>query len=468
MEEAMTTEQTMRASLARSFGGELIGRDDEGYDQARRVENAYVDRCPALIAKARDAADVGAAVRWARDSGVHLSVAAGRHGFSGDAVNDGGLVLDLSLLQGIAIDAEARTVRAGAGLKAGDLTAAVYESGFAIPFGDTGSVGIAGITLGGGIGWLVRRYGATVDQLRSVEVVTAEGMIRTVSPRVEPDLFWAMAGGAGNFGVATGFEYALNPIGRVSHGSIVLPASRETLEALIPLGLAAPDELTIMPLVMRIPPMPDVDQGLVGTVAVFVELLYSGPEAGAAQALAPFRRLGPVLLDTVAVKPYPDVYPPGGTDPWGFASESLFIDDLDDGTADVLVRRIEAAAADEALVQLRVFGGAFSRAVDGATAFGHRSRRALLWLMTPYADLENGVAYHEWTRSFRDELASKSLGTYVNFLETPHPGAIAGAYAPETLARLASIKQAYDPGNLFRPAANIEPRDEQEELVNRR
>jgi FAD/FMN-containing dehydrogenase len=453
----MTTAAAMRASLARSFTGELIGPGDEGYDTARRVENAYVDRRPALIAKARDTADVSAAVRWARDAGVHLSVAAGRHGFSGDAVNDGGLVLDVSLLRGIAIDARARTVQAGAGLTAGELTTAVYAEGFAIPFGDTGSVGIAGITLGGGIGWLVRRYGATVDQLRSVEIVTADGLVRTASPQVEPDLFWALTGGGGNFGVATAFEYALNPIGRVSHGSIVLPATREILEALVPLGLAAPEELTIMPLVGRISPRPEVAEDLVGTVAVYVELVYSGPEADAVRALAPFRSLGPVILDTVAVKPYPDVYPPGGTDPWGMASEALFIDDLDDEIAEVLVRLIGAASAAEALVQLRVFGGAFARSPDGATALGQRSRRALLWLLTPYEDLENGADYHAWTRSLRDELASKSRGTYLNFLETPDAAAIAAAYAPETLARLASIKRTYDPSNLFHPAANIEP-----------
>lgn len=453
----MTTAAAMRASLARSFAGELIGPGDEGYDLARRVENAYVDRHPALIAKARDTADVAAAVRWARDTGVHLSVAAGRHGFSGDAVNDAGLVLDLSLLRGIAIDTQTRTVNAGAGLTAGELTSAVYAPGFAIPFGDTGSVGIAGITLGGGIGWLVRRYGATVDQLRSVEVVTADGMIRTASPHIEPDLFWALTGGGGSFGVATAFEYALNPIGRVSHGSIVLPATQEILEALVPIGLAAPEELTIMPLVMRIPAMPEVAQDLVGTVAVFVELLYSGPEADAARALAPFRDLGRVILDTVALKPYPDVYPPGGTDRWGMVSEALFIDRLDREIADIVLRRIEAASAAEAAVQLRVFGGAFARSADGSTALGHRSRPALLWLLTPYEDLEHGAEYHAWTRSFRDELASKSRGTYLNFLETPDAAAIAAAYAPETLMRLASIKRTYDPGNLFRPATNVEP-----------
>lgn len=294
---AVTTVAASRLSLARSFGGELIDPGDEAYDQARRVENAFVDRHPALIAKARDTADVAAAVRWASDTETHLSVAAGRHGFSGDAVNDGGLVIDLSLLREISIDTQARTVRAGAGLTAGDLTTAAYAHGLAIPFGDTGSVGIAGVTLGGGLGWLVRRYGATVDQLRSVEVVTAGGVIRTASADVEPDLFWALTGGGGNFGVATAFEYALNPIGRVLHGSIVVPATREVVEALLPLGLAAPEELTIMPLVMRVPPLPEVAQDLHGTVAVFIELLYSGPEADAARVLAPFRGLGAVILD---------------------------------------------------------------------------------------------------------------------------------------------------------------------------
>jgi FAD/FMN-containing dehydrogenase len=452
----MTT-AAMRTSLARSFAGELIGPGDDGYDPARSVWNADVDRRPALVAKARDTADVAAAVHWARDTGVHLSVAAGRHGFSGDAVNDAGLVLDLSLLRGIDFDTRTRTVRVGAGLTAGELTTAAYAHGFAVPFGDTGSVGIAGITLGGGIGWLVRRYGATVDQLRSVEVVTADGLIRTASPEVEPDLFWALTGGGGGFGVVTAFEYALNPIGAVSHGNIVLPATPEILAALVPAGLAAPEELTIMPLVMRIPPMPEVAQDLVGTVGVFVQLVYSGPESDAARAIAPFRELGPVLLDSVAEMPYPDVYPPASATRWGLASDALFIDGLDREITDIVVRRIESARAGEAMVQLRVLGGAFARSADGSTALGHRSRPALLWLLAPYQDLEHGPEYHAWTRSFRDELASKSRGTYLNFLETPDAAAIAAAYAPEALERLASVKRTYDPDNLFRPAGNVEP-----------
>jgi FAD/FMN-containing dehydrogenase len=447
----------MRASLTRSFGGELIGPGDEGYDPARRVWNAHYDRRPALIAKARDSADVAEAVRWAGDTGVHLSVAAGRHGFSGDAVNDAGLVLDLELLRGIDIDTRTRTVRAGAGLSAGELTTAAYGHGFAIPFGDTGSVGIAGITLGGGVGWLVRRYGATVDQLRSVEVVTADGQVRKASPDVEPDLFWALTGGGGRYGVVTAFEYALNPIGRVTHGSIVLPATPETVEALIPIGLAAPEELTIMPLVGRIPPMPEVAEDVVGAVGVFVQLLYAGPESDAARAIAPFRELGPVLSDSVAEMPYPEVYPPAGDSRWGIASEAMFIDRLDREIADIVIRRIGSAGAAEAMVQLRVFGGAFARSAAGSTAFGHRSRPALMWLLTPYLDLEHGAEYHAWTRSFRDELASKSRGTYLNFLETPDAAAIAAAYDPETLARLASIKRTYDPDDLFGQAANDGP-----------
>lgn len=452
----MTT-AAMRARLAGSFAGELIGPDDAGYDVARRVWNAAYDRHPALVAKARDTADVVAAVLWARETGTRLSVAAGRHGLSGDAVNDAGLVLDISGLKGIAIDTATGTVRAGAGLTAGELTTATYAHGLAIPFGDTGSVGIAGITLGGGMGWLVRRYGATADQVRSVEVVTADGMIRTASPQLEPDLFWAVTGGGGGFGVVTMIEYALNPIGHVSHGSIVLPATPEILQALVPIGLAAPEELTILPLVRRMPPMPDVAQDLVGTVAVWVQVVHSGPEADAAAALAPFRDLGPVILDTVATKPYPDIFPAGGTGRLGIASEALFIDGLDAEMADIILRRIGSGDGAGVMVQLRVLGGAYARPADGSRAHGRRGQPALLWLFRPYRDLERGAEYHAWMRSFREELARKSRGTYLNYLEAPDAAAIAAAHTPEALARLASIKRAYDPGNLFRPAANVEP-----------
>lgn len=445
----------LRARLARSFGGQLIGPADDGYDAARSVWHADIDRRPALVAKARDTADVAAAVRWARDTGTHLSVAAGRHGFSGDAVNDDGLVLDLSLLRRIDIDVERRTVRAGAGLTAGELTTAAYAHGFAIPFGDTGSVGIGGITLGGGIGWLVRRYGATVDQLRSVEMVTADGLVRTASPDVEPDLFWAVTGGGGSYGVVTRFEYALNPIGRVWHGRIVLPATTEALEAIVPLGLAAPEELTIMPLVSGIPPMPEIAQDLVGTAGLFVQLVYSGPEPGADRAIAPFRELGPILQDSVAEKSYPEVYPPSSGTRWGIASEAMFIDRVDREIAEILIRRIGSAGAGDAMAEIRVFGGALARSARGATAFGHRDRPALIWLLSPYEDPAKGAEHHAWTRSLRDELAPASRGTYLNFLESPDAASIAAAYDPETLARLASIKRVYDPDNLFRPAAGL-------------
>lgn len=257
--------------------------------------------------------------------------------------------------------------------------------------------------------------------------------------------------------MVTEFEYTLNPIGRVFHGNIVLPATPEIVEAMVPLGLAAPKELTIMPLVMRIPPMPGVAQDRVGTVGVFVQLVWSGPELEAARAIAPFRALGPVLLDSVAEMSYPEVYPPASATRWGLASDAMFIDALDREIADIVMRRIESAPAAEALVQLRVLGGGFARAADGSTAFGHRVRPAILWLLTPYEDLEHGAEYHAWTRAFRAELASKSRGTYVNFLEAPDATAIAAAYSPEALARLASIKRTYDPGNLFRPAVNVDP-----------
>ena len=176
-----------------------------------------------------------------------------------------------------------------------------------------------------------------------------------------------------------------------------------------------------MPLVMRIPPMPGVAQDLVGTVGVFVQLVYSGPESEAARSIAPFRELGPVLLNSVAEMSYPEVYPPASDTRWGIASEAMFIDRLDREIADIVIRRIGSASAAEAMVQLRVFGGAFARSADGSTAFGHRSRPALMWLLTPYQDLEHGAEHHAWTRSFRDELVSRSRGTYLNFLESPDP-----------------------------------------------
>jgi hypothetical protein len=236
----------------------------------------------------------------------------------------------------------------------------------------------------------------------------------------------------------------------VSHGSIVLPATPEAVRAIVPLGLAAPEELTIMPLVMRVPPMPEIAQDLVGTVGLFVQLLYSGPESGAGRAIAPFRELGPVLQDSVAEMTYPDVYPPPSGTRWGIASEAMFIDRLDRETADIVIRRIGSASAGEAMVQLRVFGGAFARSPEDRPRSGTVAA-ALVWLLA----VRGSRTGPSTPGPARSATSSPSRGTYLNFLESPDAAAMVAAYDPATLARLGSIKRAYDQDGLFGPAAHL-------------
>src|SRR5262245_59274887 len=245
-------------SLVASLTGEVIRPDDESFDEARHIHNTLVDKRPSLIVRAADAADVARAVTFARDHGLELAVRAGGHSVAGHSTTEGGLLIDLSAMKGLHIDAERRLAWAQPGLTAGEYTAAAAAHGLATPFGDTGSVGLGGLTLGGGIGWLVRKHGLTIDSLVQVELVTADGRIVTASEQRNPDLFWAVRGGGGNFGVATRFVFKLHEVGTVLGGALFLPLTREVLAGLQPVAEAAPEELTTITFVMGVPPLPFV------------------------------------------------------------------------------------------------------------------------------------------------------------------------------------------------------------------
>ena len=245
----MVLEETARhaSGLGPGFRGRVIAPDADDYDRARRVHNAAVDRHPALIVRPTDADDVALVVAHAQERGLPLVVRAGGHSMAGHGTGDGALLLDLSAMRGVEIDAVGRTAWADAGVLAGEYTSATHAHGLVTPFGDTGSVGVAGITLGGGVGWLVRKHGMTIDSLLAVEIVTADGRRRIASAVEEPDLFWAVRGAGANFGVVTRLQFRLHPLGNVLAGDILLPATRDVLRRLVPVLLAAPDELTAMP-----------------------------------------------------------------------------------------------------------------------------------------------------------------------------------------------------------------------------
>jgi hypothetical protein len=446
--------------LGPRFRGRVITPEGDDYDRARRIHNAAVDRRPTLIACPTDTADVALVVAHAQDRGLPLVVRAGGHSMAGHSTGDGVLLLDLSAMRGVEIDAVGRTAWADAGVLAGEYTSATHAHGLVTPFGDTGSVGVAGIALGGGVGWLVRKHGMTIDSLLAVEIVTADGRRRIASPEEEPDLFWAVCGAGANFGVVTRLQFRLHPQGDVLAGDILLPATREVLHGLIPTLLAAPDELTAMPLIMSAPEDPAIPDAHRGRLAVSLSVVWSGPPDAGGRALAPLRALATPMSDTIALKPYPDLFPPADPDErstWAISSRAMFLHTLDDAMIDVMERRLTEPGAPEALVQLRVFGGAMARVPGDATAFGWRDRPALLWLITPDKDLARAAANEAWTAAFRAELPSDGPATYVNFMGDEGADAVRDAYPASSYARLRELKRRYDPDNVFRANHNIRP-----------
>ena len=446
--------------LGRAFRGRVIMPDAHDYDRARRVHNASVDRHPALIVRPTDADDVALVVAHAQERGLPLAVRAGGHSMAGHSTGDGALILDLSAMRDVEIDVSERTAWADAGVLAGEYTSATHALGFVTPFGDTGSVGVAGITLGGGVGWLVRKHGMTIDSLLAVEIVTADGRRRIASAVEEPDLFWAVRGAGANFGVVTRLQFRLHPLGDVLAGDILLPATRDVLRRLVPTLLAAPDELTAMPTIMLAPPDPAIPDEQRGRLVVSLSVVWSGaPDAGE-PALAPLRALATPMSDSIAPKPYPDLFSPVDPDEgptWAISSRALFLDALDDPMIDVIERRLTEPGAPEAIVQLRVLGGAMARVPGDATAFGWRDRPALLWLITPDKDLVRAAANEAWTAAFRAELPADGTATYVNFMGAEDGDAVRGAYPASAYARLRELKRRYDPDNVFRANHNIPP-----------
>jgi hypothetical protein len=446
--------------LGRAFRGRLITPDSHDYDRARRVFNASVDRHPALLVRPIDADDVALVVAYAQERGVPLVVRAGGHSLGGHSTGDGALILDLSAMRGVEIDASERTAWADAGILAGEYTAASHALGFVTPFGDTASVGVAGLTLGGGVGWLVRKHGMTIDSLLAVEIVTADGRRRIASAIEEPDLFWGVRGAGANFGVVTRLQFRLHPLGDVLAGDILLPASRDVLRSLVPVLLAAPDELTAMPSVMLAPQDPAIPDQHHGQPVVYLSVAWSGSADAGERALAPLRALGSPISDTVTWKPYPALFSPVDRDEeptWGISSRALFLDSLDDAKIEVIERRLAEADAPEAVVQLRIFGGEMARVPGDQAAFGWREQPVLLWLSAWDAEIGRAAGNEAWNAAFRAELAGAGAASYVNFMGDEDADAVRDAYPAPAYARLRELKRRYDPDNVFRSNHNIPP-----------
>jgi FAD/FMN-containing dehydrogenase len=447
-------------SLEARLRGEVTRPGDDGYDDARRVWNAVVDRYPTFIVRARDVADVMHAVNFARTNDVALAVRGGGHSPAGYGTVDGGLVVDLSLMKRVEIDAARRVAGAEPGLTWGEYNARTHEHGLATPGGDVAAVGVAGLTLGGGMGWLMRKHGMTIDNLVAVDVVTADGLLVTASETEHPDLFWALRGGGGNFGIATGLWFRLVPVDTVLGGAIVYPATRAGLRAYADATAAAPDELTTITFVQQAPPLPFIPTEAHGTPVHIILPCFTGDLDAGQQALATLRSLAghTPLADTTGPMPYPTLY-----DLTNIAAASrphmirnAYVRDLTDETIEIILDSVQHVTSPFNLVALRELRGAMSRVPVDATAFAHRDKA---FYVAADSSWDQGPAdpHVAWTEDFWQALAPHTAGAYSNFLEDEGEDRVRAAYTPETYARLAAIKARYDPDNLFRLNPNIAP-----------
>jgi FAD/FMN-containing dehydrogenase len=444
--------------LSKDVDGRVIAPGDPDYDDARAVFYGGFDRRPAAIVRVASDADVARVIAEARETGLELAIRSGGHSLVGHSVTEGGIVLDLSEMQALEIDAESRTAWAESGVTAGMYSEAAAEHGLATGFGDAPSVGIGGITLGGGVGFLVRKYGLTIDALLAADVVTAAGEVLRVDEESHPDLFWAIRGGGGNFGVATRFNFRLFDVPSMVGGILILPATLETIVGWAAASESAPEELSTIATVMKAPPMPFLPEAVHGKVVVLGMIVHVGGGEIGERMVAPFRELAEPLADMLKEMPYPGIYMEEEGDFHPIASDrTMFLDRVDDDVAATILDRIGSSDAMMAAAQFRVLGGAMARVPADATAFAHRSSKIMVNVAALFENVEDRPKYEGWVQDFADGIRQDDPGAYVNFLEDEGPERVRAAYPGATWDRLREIKRRYDPTNLFRLNQNIPP-----------
>jgi FAD/FMN-containing dehydrogenase len=439
--------------------GRVVTAHDADYDAMRRV-TAPGDVRPPLIARPVDAADVAAAVTFARDEGLEIAVRSGGHSGAGHSTTADGLVIDLREMRRIEIHPDGTTVWAQTGLDALELSKALGEQGLVVGFGDTGSVGIGGITLGGGLGYLSRKQGMTIDNLLEVELVTAAGNIIRVDAASDSELMWALKGGGGNFGVATAFRYATHPLDQIVGGMLILPATASTIAAWVAESMAAPDELTTIGNVMNCPPMPFVPEDVVGKPVIMGICCYAGEPAAAEAVLARLRAIATPHADLLKPMAYAEIYPPQDPDYHPTAeSINMFTSSITEVEAQAVLDLMAASDSPMCGVQLRVHGGAIARVAADATAFAHRSAPIMVNVFCFYNGEDERDRRKAWVRDVRDVLDQGDVGVYVNFLGDEGPDRVRAAYPGATWDRLRAVKKLMDPANLFHRNQNIPPAD---------
>ena len=459
----LVEDRSAYADLGRAFRGDLIGPDHPAYEVQRRVWNGSIDRRPALIARCADRADVVAALAFARRAGLTTAIRGGGHSFPGFSVVDGGVVIDLGLMRRIEVDPERRLARAEGGVLLGDLDRATQEYGLAVPLGSVTHTGIAGLTLGGGFGWLMRKHGLTVDNLLAAEVVTAAGEVVQASANQNADLFWGLRGGGGNFGIVTNFTYRLNPVGPTVVSGLVLWALEEGEEVgrfYREWALAAPDDLTTALVVRRAPAVDLIPAELHGRQVIGVACCWVGDHDKGEAMLAPMRRFGAPIVDLVGRRPF--VEHQGLLDPsfphgiWIY-SKASDVAALSDGVLEVMLdygARVRSLRSGMIAWQL---GGAVPRVGAMDTAFSSTRSGYLVDVLGATDSADGFEGERQWARECWDALAPHRTGAYVNWLMEEGDERVREVYGEDRYCRLQAVKRRYDPENVFRLNQNIVP-----------
>jgi FAD/FMN-containing dehydrogenase len=460
----MTLVQSQKVEqLKAGFQGKVLVPGDAAYDGARAIWNGMIDKRPAVIARCATTADVVRAVRFAKDNGLLLAIRGGGHNIAGSALCDDGIVIDLSPMKAAKVDVAKRRATVEGGATLADLDAVVQAHGLAVPLGINSTTGVAGLTLGGGFGWLSRKYGMTVDNLESAEVVTAAGEVVRASAAEHPDLFWALRGGGGNFGVVTRFEFRLHPVGPdLLSGLIVYPISdaKAVLRRYRDFMAKAPDELSVWVVLRKAPPLPFLPASAHGQGVVILALVYTGDAKAGEALIAPLRKFGTPLGEHIGVQPYAawqqafdPLLTPGARNYW----KSHNFTELADGLLDTAIDYASRLPSPECEIFFGAIGGATTRAAPDATAYAHRDARYVMNVHGRWrepADDARGIA---WARDyFKASAPFASGGVYVNFLTAEEGDRVRAAYGP-SFDRLAKIKRTYDPDNLFRTNWNVKP-----------
>lgn len=440
-------------AFSSSVSGPVILPDHPDYDAARRIWNAFIDKRPGLILRCRDTGDIVQAVRFARAQGVRVAVRGGGHNVAGRALCDDGLVIDLSDMKEVRVDPEARTARVQGGATLGDLDRATHAFGLAVPVGVVSRTGVAGLTLGGGVGWLVRKHGLACDNLLACEVVTAEGEVVTASADSHPDLFWALRGGGGNFGVVASFLFRAHPVATVLGGLIVHPRERaaEVLRHYRDFMTTAPEDLTAYAALITTPD---------GMPACAVIPCWIGEQGEGERVLRPLRGFGPPIMDAVQPMPFPtmqrmldDAFPDGTRNYW----KSTFVRELGDRTIEVIVEHANRMGSPLSAVVVEYYAGAAGRVGQAETAFAARAAEYDIGFMAQWTDPGEDDRHIGWARAMADALAPFSSGRYLlNFLSEDDPQTVRTLFGPN-YQRLAEIKRRYDPTNFFSVNQNIRP-----------